>query len=469
MKKSFLFLLLLHFVFVTKVQAQWDLQQCVNYALKNSLTLKQQALSLHTNKNNATQAKMAMLPNINLGAAHTYNFGQTIDRFTNTFANTRVLSQNFFASSNVTLWSGLSQYNNAKANEYTYLSSIENLKQQQNDLALNVASAYINVIFTDELRKISENQTAITKEQLERTIKLVNVGSLAKTVEYDLKAQLANDEATLISSKNNYDLALLNLTQLLNLDSVTNFSITKPQLDINENESRISNINAIYETALKNQPSIKSAEYVNLSAEKAYLASKGRISPSLSLSGSIGTGYSGLAKEIAGYNTVTSTLGIIPNVGPITYNQEVPILKDKVFADQFKDNVNKSVGLQLNVPIFNGWQTMTAVKNTQINMLNAKLNQDLIEQNLYKVIVQASANAKAALNKYSATKLSVEAASESFKYAQQKFDVGAISTFDFNSAKNRLFAAESNLIQAKYDYIFKLKVLDFYQGKPLQF
>ncbi|MDI9342517.1 MAG: TolC family protein, partial [Sediminibacterium sp.] len=202
--KKVMLLLALTAVKQVNAQGNWDLQQCIDFAQKHSLQLRQNALQTQISKNNLNQSKAAVLPSVNAGASHVYNFGQTIDRFTNEFANTRVLSQNFYVSANATLFNGLSQYNNIKANEYSYKASTENLLQQQNDLSLNVATAFINVIFTDELLKIAQNQYAITKEQFERTQKLVAAGSLAKSVEYDLKAQLANEDVNVTNADNNY-------------------------------------------------------------------------------------------------------------------------------------------------------------------------------------------------------------------------------------------------------------------------
>jgi outer membrane protein len=447
-------------------QNSWDLQQCIKYAVEHNLSLKQAALNNDLNRNNADQAKASVFPSVNLGAQHTYNFGKTIDRFTNTFANTQVLSQNFYISSNVVLWSGLSQYNNIRANDFNYLSGVENLKQQENDLALTVANAYINVIFTDELLRISENQKEISTKQLERTNRLVEAGAIAKSVEFDVKAQLANDELNVTVAANNYQLSLLNLRQLMNYDSVSGFRIVKPELTVSESQLS-AEVQAVYETALKNQPGIRSGDYAILSADKTYASSKGRLSPTISFNASMGTGTSGLAKSITGYNTVSDTLGNIPGFGPLVYDRQDPVLTKTPFADQFSNNVNKSIGFTLTVPLFNGLQTYTSVKNAKVNLLNVKYSQDLRRQNLYKTIAQAYANAKAALNKYDASKVSLEAAQQSFKFTEQKFNAGSLNSFDFNVAKNRLFVAESNLLQAKYDYIFKLKVLDYYQGKPL--
>ena len=449
----------------------WDLQQCVDFAQKNNISLKQAEIATKINKNNATQSKAAILPTVNAGAQHTYNFGRTIDRYTNTFANTQVLSQNFYISSNVVLWSGLAQYNTIKANEYQYLSSNESYLQQKNDLSLNVATAYINVIFSDEILQIAQAQYKITLEQLDRTQKLADAGTLAKSAVYDLKAQLANEEVNVTTSDNNYQIAMLSLKQLLNLDTLNNFNISRPNIDMMSDELATQTVQNIYETALKNQHSIKSANYNLMAAEKSLDVAKGRVSPTLSATGSLGTGTSALDKNIDAVNIVgIEQAPYYTQSGEAIYAPKTEIITTKKpFADQFKDNVNKSVGFTLSVPIYNGLQTYTGIKNAKLNALNAKYTQDLTEQNLYKTIAQAYANAKAGLNKYYANKSSVEANEQSFYYAQQKYNVGAISSFDFNAAKTRLQNAQGNLVQAKYDYVFKLKVLDYYQGKELKF
>jgi outer membrane protein len=451
-----------------KAQQNWDLKTCMDYAVQHNIQLRQGEINAQINKNNLDQSKAAVLPSINVGAAHTYNFGKTIDRFTNTFANTQVLSQNFFMSSNVVLFSGLSQYNNIKANEYGYLSATENLKQQKNDLILNLVNLYLNVVFTDELTGIAQNQYNITKEQLERTKKLVEAGSLALSVQYDLEAQLANEQVNLTNADNNYQLALLNLKQLMNLDSLGLFKIVKPQLDVESGYLMNNSVQNIYETALKNQPGIKASEYSLLSSEKNLAAARGKVAPTISLNGSLGTGTSGLAKDIKGFRIIgADTTGITTGGQYVLTPRTELIAETKPFADQFKDNINKSFGFTISLPIFNGLQTYTGVKNARLSVMNARLNEDLAKQNLYKAIAQAYTGAQAAYSKYLANKKSVEASQESFKLADQKFNAGAISAFDYNSAKNRLLNAQSNLLQSKYEYILRLKILDFYQGKEI--
>jgi outer membrane protein len=414
-------------------QNKWTLQECISYALSHNISLKQASISNDINRNNADQSVAASLPSINAGINHIYNIGKTIDRFTNTFADNQVaLSQNFYLSSNLVLWSGFSQYNNIKASRYNYLSGVEQLKQQENDLSLTVANAYIGVIFADELLKISQGQFDITKEQFDRTSKLVAAGAMAKSIEFDIRAQMANDEVNVTTAENNLQLSLLNLRQLMNLDSTSNFMIDRPQLDVSENTLLAQDVQLIYETSLKNQPGIKSGEYTILSAEKGLASARGRRSPTLAFNASLGTGTSGLAKDLIGFQYSGYQVSGITSRGDSVYTPVAqPLFRDTPFSEQFKNNVNKSIGFSLTIPLFNGLQTHTAVKNAKLNAYSARLSQDLQKQNLYKNIAQAYANARAALNKYNATRLSIDAANESFKYAQQKFTAGVISAFDF--------------------------------------
>ncbi len=467
--RSFILLFLTVFSGICFSQ-NWDLQQCVDYALKHNISLKQSEFNNQIAKNNSIQTKAGILPSFNAGAAHTYNFGRTIDRYTNTFANTQVLSQNFYVSSNLVLFSGFSQFNNIKAAEYNYLAGAESIKQMQNDLSINVATAYINVIYCDEYLKIAKGQFDITKQQMERTEKLAEAGTLAKSSVYDIKAQLANEEVNVTNADNNYQIAMLTLKQMMNLDSLNNFNVVKPDVEVQSANLMGLSVQNIYESALKTQPSIKSAEYSFESAQRSLSAAKGKVAPTISMNASYGTGTSGLAKNIKGFNiTGYDTTGLTTGGQYVLTPRTELITAPKPFSDQFKDNVFKNFGFTLSMPLFNGLANATNIKNAKINAMNARYSQELAEQNLYKLIAQAYANAKAALNKYVASKASVEASEISFNFAQQKFNAGAISSFDFNQAKTRLVNAQSSLLQSKYDYLFKLKVLDFYQGKPLTF
>ena len=463
-------LILLSFLSTTAFSQSWTLQQCIEHALKNNLSLKQSELNSEMNQVSYSQSKANILPTLNAGANHTYNIGRTIDRYTNTFANTTVLSENFYAQTQLTLWSGLTQYNNVKKNQYAYLAGKETLEQQKNDLSLNVASAFLQVIFNTELLNVAKQQVAISKLQLERTEKLATAGSLAVSNVYDMKSTLANDEYTFTTAQNNYNLSMLSLKQLLYLDSLNSFSIEKPNFDLTAADLAAYNPQDIYQTALKTQHKIKSAEYTLISSEKNLSYSKGRISPTFNFSGTLGTGYSGLAKDVVsqtytlepgGITQATNELVLLPSANVVTRNTP--------WSVQFSNNVNKSVGFSINVPLFNGLSTASQIKTAKLQVLSNKYGYDIARQQLYKTIAQAYADAQGSLNKYASAKSALDASTQSFTYAEQKFNAGAISAFDYNNSKNRVIKATADMLNSKYDFIFKLKVLDYYQGKPLTF
>jgi len=243
MKKLFLVVVLLLAITPMFAQQKWTLQQCIEQGIKNNISIMQADVNQQINKVSYEQSRANILPTLNGGATHTYNIGRTIDRYTNTFANSTVLSQNFYLGTQVTLWSGLTQYNTIKQNQYTYLATKETVEQRKNDLALNIATNFLQVIYNNELIKISQNQVDISKEQLDRVKKLVDAGSLAKSNEYDVAAQLATDEFSFVSAKNNYALSMLTLKQLINLDTLNNFDIEQP--DFSEPKEALLNTNTI--------------------------------------------------------------------------------------------------------------------------------------------------------------------------------------------------------------------------------
>lgn len=469
MKKVSLFIL----AFISTsifAQTNWSLQKCIDYALKNNLSLKQNEINIEMSQVNYKQSKASILPSLNTGANNTWNNGQKIDPYTNKFASSTILSENFYAQAQVTLWSGMQQYNNVKKNQYALMANQETYEQQKNDLALNVASSFLQVVYNQELVKVAQQQVNISKQQLERTQKLADAGSAAMSSVYDIKAQLASDEYNQVNSENNFNLSLLALKQLLYLDSLPNFSIEKPLFELSVSDLAAYQPADIYQTALKNQHKIKSAEYSLLSSEKNLSYSQGKNSPTLSFVGTLGTGFSGLDKtivsssitgaELVGY-TSNNALVYTPTY---SYNQ-----KTVAWGNQLNNNLNKSIAFTLNIPVFNGLSNMAGIKNAKLQVLNNKYGYDIARQQLYKTIVQAFTDAQGALNKYISAKMAFETSQVSFTYAQQKFNAGSLNSFDFNNSKNRVFKTETDMLNSKYDFIFKLKVLDYYQGKPLAF
>ena len=257
---------------------------------------------------------------------------------------------------------------------------------------------------------------------------------------------------------------------MLNLDTVKNFTIAKPEIAMPSEVMLNSTSTQIYETALTRQPEIKSAEFKLRSSEKGISIARAGMYPRLSLSASYGTGFSGASKQLVG---IPSFNGFIPNgnftsagdtVYEPTYNSTY---ETTPFKTQTDNNLNRSIGFYLTVPLFNNLLTYTSITRAKINRENSALTLQLQKDNLRKTIQQAYNDAFSSLKKYQASKKAVSAMEESFKYTDQKFTLGAVTATDFNDAKNKLIKAKSDLLQAKYDYVFKLKVLDFYQGKPI--
>jgi outer membrane protein len=297
----------------------------------------------------------------------------------------------------------------------------------------------------------------------------VDAGATAKGNLLDLQTQLAQEQVSTVTAENSVIMAYLSLTQLMNLDSTKGFTIVRPDLAIPNEGVLAESPQQIYLVAEGTQPSIKQADANIKSAEKGVDVAYGGLSPTLSLQGSLGTGYSGAAQSATATPNGVDTIGITTQgdyvlVPGFDYNYAtVP------FSEQLDNNFNQSFGVQLTIPIFNRLQVSTNIQRAQIQYQNAQLNADLARQNLDKNIQQAHTDAQAALQKYRAQEAAVTAAKEAFKYTEEKFNVGAVNTIDYTNSKNRLALAESNLLQAKYDYIFRLKVLDYYKGNPITF
>lgn len=447
----------------------WTLQECINYAQVHNIQVQIDLLNVRMSQVNLTAAKGNVLPNLNGYASHTYNYGQTIDRFTNTFVNDRVLNQNFYLSSTFTVFSGFQNYNTIQQNKYALQASQYGAEQTRYDISMSVANAYLNILFAEDQLVIARNQETLTTAQVNRMQYLVDAGASARGPLLDLQTQLANEKATTITADNNLTIAYLTLTQLMNLDTTAGFRIVRPNLEVPNEAVLAETADQIYSTAENIQPSIKQADANIQSAEKGVDVAYGQLSPTLTLQGSLGTGYSGAAQTATaspnGIDTVGFTTGgdfvVVPGYA---YNYSVV-----PFSDQLDNNFNQSFGIQLSIPIFNRMQVSSNIQRSKIQYMNAQLNADLARQNLNKNIQQAHADAKAALEKYHAQQTAVEAAKESFRYTEERFNVGSANTIEYTTAKNRLAQAEANALQAKYDYIFRLKVLDYYKGNPLTF
>lgn len=459
-------------LFAQATQKPWSLQQCIDFALKNNIQIKQNILNQRLSSATHLQNKAQLLPNLSGSLSHSYNNGRRVDPFTNAFTTGDWnLAQNFSLSASVTLFGGFQNLNSIKQSSYDLLAAQQDVLKMQNDISLNIASAYLQILFAQELVEIAKSQSDIAKLQAVRTRQLVEVGNLPKGSVFDMEAQLAMEEVNVVNAENNLSLSLLNLAQMINIDTVSNFSISRPDI-AQPAEVLLNNTSGqIYDIALTRQPEIKSAEFKLKSSEKSIAIARAGMLPRLSLSASYGTGFSSLRQQITALPTYQ---GYSPN-GDVTSSGDTvlsPVFSNPeygttAFSDQIDQNLNRSVGFFLSVPIFSNLQTSTAVKRAKISRESSQLSLQLQKDNLRKTIQMAFNDAVSSLKKYQASQKAVSAMEESFKYMDQKYAVGAATAADYNDAKNKLTKAKSDLLQAKYDYVFKLKVLDFYQGKPI--
>lgn len=447
MKKKTYFLLaigLIVFNLNFVAQELWSLEKCIDYAFDHNLTIKQSQLDVLIADQDLHQSKLNMAPSFNASVGQNFGWGRSPDPSTNLYV-TQQSNQTFFGlSTDITLFQGLQQINNKRQKDFEYLAQKYDSDKIKNDISLNIALGYLTILFNLELVNNAQRQLDISEDQMTRTGKQVEAGALARGILFDVQAQAASDEANLVSVKNNLLLSFLDLMQLLDIEASEKFDIEKPKLDITGTPTLLPP-EMIFNKAVDIMPEIKSAEYRVEGAERSLARAKGYNSPRLYAQGNYGTNYSDRIR------TDPTDLG----------SPTIP------FNQQFTDNRNGSFYIGLSIPIFNGYQVSTNVKKSRIYVESAQLYLQNQKNVLRKNIEQAYADAIAAYQTYHARNKSVESFNESFKYTEEKFNVGMVNATDYNVSKIQLSSAESDLAASKYDYIFKVKILDFYLGRSL--
>jgi outer membrane protein len=446
---SLLILLIISQLTLSAQQKVWTLEECIGYAIDNNIQIKQQVVQTEAQKNTLDLAKLKLLPTVSGQATHNYSFGRALDQTTYQYTDHQtVQSNNFYAGGNLNLFSGLQNYNTIKKDEYLVLAGQKDLENIKDNIALTVALDYLQILLNKELVTANNNQLQITKQQIEKTRKLVDAGSVAKGNLLQIESQAAQEELQLVNMKNQLDIAYLNITQLLELKTPVGFEVIVPEISIDTNTVITGSIDDIYAAALGNRPEVKSSE-LNLKASEYDLKiARGGRSPRLSMNHSFSTGYSDVRKKVTGLD-------------PTTF---APIYGKYSFADQVNDNVSWGLGFTMSVPILNGWQVNKSISNSKLSIKNYEYALEGTRKTLYKNIQQAYADAVASLKKFTASKKAIVSMEESFRYTEQKFNVGMVTSIDYNASKTQLLKAQSDLAQAKYEFIFKTKVLDFYKG-----
>ena len=426
------------FLFVqAQAQESWSLQKCVDYALANNIVIKQYEINTNYQQNELQQSKNNRLPDVNASGSQSFSFGRS-QQLDGTYQARNTASTDLRIGTSAIIYSGGRLKNNIVNQDFLLKKSFEDLKKAKDDVSLNIASSYLEILYAKELIKVSEAQVAQTKEQIELTSKLVEAGKVAQGALLEIQSQLASEELTLVNQQNSLQLALLNLAQLLELDSYADFDVVTPQLPELNAQLSIAGATSVYGKAVENRSEIKSAEYQLRSSETQLKIARSAFYPTLSASAGIGDNY---------YNVMD--------------------FKEDGFGTQLKNNNNEYVGLSLNIPIFSKFQNKTNVSNSKLQIENNRLALESAKKDLRKQIEQAYTSAVAALKRYNSNQVAVKSMQESFRYVEEKYNAGKVNAVEYNDSKSKLAIAESNLIQAKYEFIFRSKILDFYNGIPI--
>lgn len=437
MKKYIVSVFLLLLALSIQAQGKWTLRQCINYAVENNIEIKQQALDVKNSEINLSTSKNSRLPDLNADISQGFSFGQVVNYQTNTNMTTNASSAQLSVSTSVPLFTGFKIPNQIKADEFSLKAATEGLKKAKENLELQVTSLYLEVLFKKEILKAYQEQNELSKQQIEKTQILVDAGKVPASQLFDIKAQQAKDDLNVTTSNNDLTLSLLNLAQALNIQQTEQFDIVEPIISdvIGENMSSIVPPSQVYQTALLNRPQIKEGEYKVESSRKLLKVAQAGYYPTLNFN--------------ARYSTSVQR----------QYGS-----KNGSFSDQFRDNGSEYFGFSLNIPIFNRFQVRNQVRGARLSIENNMLALDNVKLALFKEIQQAYQSAVAAQSKFVSTGKAFEAAGESFKYAQERYNIGKSSVFEFNEAQTKLLTSKSEQIQAKYDFLFRAKILDFYRG-----
>lgn len=455
-------------------QSAWTLQQCIDRAQQSNIQIKLQQLSVENEKISMNQNAANMLPSINGSAGQNYFFGRSIDPFTNVFKNQDIRNNSFSLSGSIPLFQGFQLQNALKQSQLTYMSAKYDQQKIQNDVSINVVTYYLQILYNQEILDVTKQQLAVTDTQRYRTQRMFELGSASRANYLDLESQFASEQLKLVQAQSQFDQSVLSLTQLLELETPKGFNVVKPEVSVPAFNADQLSVEKVYATALTNQPDIKSSEYKVKSSEKGLASARGGYYPRIFGTGGLSTNFSTSSQEVTGYvfNPPTQFISGFTSAGDTVYTlqQNVdPVFSRTPFNNQLKNNLGKSVGISLQIPILNNWSVRSNVHRAKIGVEQSKLNLEQNRKNLYKSVQQAVADAYSAYNKYVAGQKSVSALEETYNFNKARFAEGLINAFDYLTSKNNYQRAQADLIQAKYDYIFRLKIIDFYLGKPLAF
>jgi outer membrane protein len=421
---------------------KWDLRESVEYALQHNISVRQADVQARIVALTYKQSRLGQFPSLDMQNSGGYQFGRSIDPATNEFTTQEILFTNHSVNLNLDVFNWFSKRNTVASNRYQAESYFAGAAKARNDVALNVANAYLQILLSAEQINVSEVQVKQSIEQLSNIEKQVKAGALPELNLAEMEAQLANDSSLLITSKSNYTLSVLQLKAVLNIPADQAFEVEVPTVDKIPIESLADLEPAkVYALATANLPQQKINDFNVLSAIKNAVAAKGMMYPSLVLFGQLDTRYS---------NAI---------VNPFTKN---------TYFRQLNNNFGQAVGLGLRIPIFNGNSARINWQKAKLDVVNAELQKEQGEMTLKQDIWQAYANAVASLEKFNASRKAAETAQKAYDFSRKRFDVGLLNSIDLITNQNNLFRARINMVSAQYDYVFKMKLLEFYKGQGLK-
>ena len=416
-------------------QQKWDLQQCISHAQAHNIQLKQQAQVVKNQEISLNLARNNRLPGVDASASQSFNFGRGLT-IENTYVNRNTLSTSFSTNASMSLYDGGQITRNIQVQKLQLEASLADLTRAQENLSLQVASVYLEVLFQEELLDVARQQCQLSQSQADRIKKLLDAGKAAESEWADAKALVAADEMSATQAENNYRLSLLTLSQLLELPSPEGFSVVKPELPAAA-DVVLPLPDAIMAEAVGIKPEIKAGEYRVKGAERNILLAKTGYYPKLSLGAGLGTSY----YKTSGYETTS-------------------------FGRQMKENFNRYIGLSLSVPVFNRLQTRNQIRSARVQLYTQQLALEQTRKDIYKEIQQAYYNAMAAQRQCQSAVAAEEASQAAFALTATKYENGQSTATEFQEAKTRLAKAQSDGLQARYSFFFRTKILDFYRGVP---
>ncbi|MCR9183181.1 MAG: TolC family protein [Flavobacteriaceae bacterium] len=418
-------------------QKKWTLEEAVAYAVENNISVKQSELDLDLAEIQKDDAIGRFLPSLNGNASINSNTGANINPVTNSFENTTFTSFTTGFQSNVTLFDGLRNLRQLQRAKMQQIASQYNLSQMKDDIALFVANSYLQILFEKENLKIIQAQIEITKEQLNRTNELVDAGVVPRGDLLEIKSTLANDEQRIVRAENQIRIGLINLAQTLLIKDYENFDIVDTDYELPVSTILDQSVSDVIQKAKETRYEIKIASQNLDIAEKDLQIARGAYYPTLS--------------AFAGYNTRWADNDFF----------------NRNFITQLYENDGTFIGAQLQVPIFNGLGVRNNVKRSKINIERANYQKEQAELDLESNVYQAYTDAQGSLKAYEAAVVAEEAQEQAYEYSKERFEVGIINSFEFSQALLRYENTQSEAIRAKYDYIFKLKLLELYFGISL--